>query len=166
MTKRELADRVGLVLVLAVAVFLGVRAHLERGVVQLSKDAALVARQLTPTDSVSTSGVDQRYRVQRDAVTAMRADLLRYARAESTFLADSGYPRVTFSPGSPYSVRLAKGNFVEGFRVGPPELTTTMWSTVTTIKCSITLPYSLDTAYRPPHVILSPVREPVCTQSR
>ncbi len=84
------------------------RAHLARGVVEAGNQVAVVARELmTSADSVSTSAVDQRYRVRRDAVAAMRADLMQLVVLESTLVADSGLPRASFNPYSqPLSGRL------------------------------------------------------------
>lgn len=155
-----------LLVAVAGAGYLAVRTHLERGVVEFGSQAKVVAHELTTTtDSVSTSGVDQRYRVRRDAVASMHADLLRLVRAESMFIADSGYPRSTFLPGSPYDVRTTRGNLWYGFSFGDTAMTSTASNTtVTGIRCSISVPYHLDTTARPPRFVLSPAPvEPVCT---
>lgn len=135
-------------------------------VVNVGQQAAVVAHQLTSTtDSVSTSGVDQRFRVRREAVAAMRADLLRLVALESTFVADSQFPRALFNPYSEqrYQPVISKGNWLNGITLSNEGWTATITSTTTTITCSIHVPYVNDTAARPPRVILSHA-QPVCTQ--
>lgn len=166
-------NAVGLVLLLvalAGAGYLAVRAHLARGVVELGEQAKVVAHDLTTkTDSVSTSGIDQRYRVRRDAVAAMRADLMKLVTLESTFVADSGVPRTVFSPYSrdKYRFFMTKGNLLNAITLGDDGWTASIASMQTTAVCSIHVPYLIDTAARPPRVILSraPV-QPVCVQQR
>ena len=168
---RKAVGLVVLLVALAGAGYLAVRAHLERGIVQFSDQAKVVAHELTTTtDSVSTSGVDQRYRVRRDAVAAMRADLMRLVALESTFVADSGFPRALFNPYSErrYQPVVTKGNWLSGITLSNEGWTATIMSTTTTtITCSIHVPYSIDTAARPPRAVLSHTpAQPVCTQQR
>lgn len=168
MTPRKPIAPLALATLVVLAAVLLVRAHPMRGVADFGTQATVVARHLTTTtDSVSTSAVDQRYRMRREAVASMRADLLRFARAESLFIGDSGIARSTFLPGTPYDVRPTKGNMLEGFRFGDTTMTATARNiTVTTIMCTVSVPYRLDTAARPPHFVVAPPHEPVCTQPR
>lgn len=167
---RKAVRLVVLLIALASAGYLAVRAHLERGVVEFGNQAKVVAHELTTTtDSVSTSGVDQRYRVRRDAVAAMRADLMRLVTLESTFVADSGLPRAFFSPYSQdkYRFFMTKGNLLNRITLGNDGWTASMASLQTTAVCSIHVPYAIDTAARTPRVILSRApAQPVCTQPR
>lgn len=168
---RKVGGLVALMVALAGAAYLAVRAHLERGVVEFSNQAKVVAHQLTATtDSISTSGVDQRYRMRRDAVASMRADLMRLVALESTFVADSGFPRASFNPYSEprYMPVITKGNLLNGITLSNEGWTATIISTTTTtITCSIHVPYSIDTTARPPRFVLSPAPvEPVCKQPK
>jgi len=157
-----------LLVAVAGAGYLAVRPHLERGIVEFGSQANVVARELTTTtDSVSTSGVDQRYRVRRDAVAAMRADLMQLVVLESTLVADSGLPRAFFSPYSQdkYRFFMTKGNLLNGITLGDDGWTARIASIQTTVVCSIHVPYVIDMAARPPRVILSHApAQPVCTQ--
>lgn len=167
---RTAVGLMALLVALAGAGYLAIRAHLERGVVEFGNQAKVVAHELTTTtDSVSTSGVDQRYRARRDAVAAMRADLLRLVTLESTFVADSGLPRAVFSPYAQdkYRFFMTKGNLLNRITLGNDGWTASIASIRTTVVCSIHVPYAIDTAARPPRVILSHVPpQPVCTQPR
>ena len=157
-----------LLVALAGAGCLAVRVHLERGIVQFSNQAKVVAHELTTTtDSVSTSGVDQRYRVRREAVASMRADLLGVATRVSMFITDSGYPRTYFSPQSRYQYSISRENLLGPFTTRPDGMTATIASTMTSITCTIDVPFRIDTAARPPRAVMTgAIDQPVCTTSK
>ena len=165
---RKALGLVALLVALAGAGYLAVRAHLERGIVDFGTQARVVAHELTTTtDSVSTSGVDQRYRVRREAVASMRTDLLGVATRVAMFITDSGYPRTYFNPQSPYQYSLSRENLLGPFTTRPGGMTATIASTMTSITCTIDLRFRIDTAAHPARAVMTDaIRQPVCTQQQ
>ena len=88
---------------LLVTVFFLARGRLGSGVEEARARLSETARTLTTeAESVPTGAIYQRFRLQREAVALMRADLQRLVIAESAFVADSGRP-TAFMPAEYFS---------------------------------------------------------------
>jgi hypothetical protein len=103
--------------------------HAER----LSSDVATTTRRLTvEPESVMDAAVQERYRLRRRAVAAMRQDLLRIVALEDRFHADSG----NFTPYVPrpgYRIELTSGNVFGAVHLTPHG----WWTTITNVHVAI-----------------------------
>ena len=115
-----------------VAITLLVR-PLVRHVARLSGDITTTTRQLTAApESVQDEAVQVRFRLRRQAVADMRADLLNVVTVEAQFHADSGY-YTPYLPHPGYPIRWSPAN-----AVGPIVLTSHGWlATITNRNVSI-----------------------------
>ena len=117
MRTRQLAAYGAGVAILGVAILL-VRRPLASGVGRAQTQVTEAARELTAEpESVMSRAVYQHFRARREAVATMRADLRKWAVAESAFIADSGRPVMTLEPPD-YGFTASKGN-AQTLRFGP-----------------------------------------------
>lgn len=134
MNVRGIAASAGTIVALA-AVAVVVR-PLVRRLAGVSGDIVTTARQLaTEPESVQDGALQQRFRLRRAAVAAMRADLLKMVRAESLFTADSGYPTSTLLP--PYLPLASPGNIIESPRLTSHGWWTTVYNVNLSIACAV-----------------------------
>jgi len=88
------------------------------------------------TGDVMASANYQRFATRREAVAAMKADLLSLAAAESAFVADSGRP--TVNPPLSYWSAKGRGNYATTIRIERDRWVANMNNLHTSMSCSIT----------------------------
>lgn len=135
MNIRRIAVSTGTFVVVLAAIALVAR-PLVRHLGGLGGDIATTAQQLTAEpESVQDAALQQRFRLRRAAVAAMRADLLKMVRAESLFTADSGHPTSTLLP--PYLPVAAPGNIIESPRLTSHGWWTTIYNVNLSVACAV-----------------------------
>ena len=113
------------------------RSRLPGRVSRLRGEVEETARQLTTKpESVPASAIDQRFRLRRQAVAAMKSDLLKIAAVESAFVADSGYPTAFLRP--PYAFAPAEGNGLPTIQLRVDGWSARIQNDYTAISCAIT----------------------------
>ena len=135
MNVRRITVSAGTFVVVLAAVAMVVRPLLRR-LAGVSGDIATTARQLaTEPETLQDAAVQQRFRMRRVAIAAMRADLLKEVAAESAFFADSGY----FSYALPraYWFEPGRGNMLESIRLTPHGWWTTIYNVNLSVACAV-----------------------------
>ncbi len=126
---------------IGVAILVAATLLLRRQLASRLEDARLVvaeaARELSgEPDSVPYSALNQRYRLRRAAVAAMRADLRRLVAAESAFVADSGHATAVL-PTTYYRYDITAGNVGRPIQIRPGGWWATIVNVNTTISCVV-----------------------------
>jgi hypothetical protein len=93
------------------------------------------------TGDVMSGAAYQRFRARREAVAAMQSDLRALARAESAFIADSGWPTPYLPPS--YGFKTESGNMGPYIRVERYGWSALMTNARTSMRCTLVAP--LDT---------------------
>lgn len=131
MNVRRNAVSAGTFVVVLAAVAVVVRPLLRR-LAGVSGDIATTARQLaSEPETVQDAALQQRFRMRRVAIAAMRADLRKEVAAESTFFADSGY--FTYNLPRAYWFEPGRGNTLDAIRLTPHG----WWTTISNVNLSV-----------------------------